>query len=111
MFDKQAFFQKKELPREQAELGGQTVFVQRLDFQDYVKWIENGKDMTKLVVLTVINEDGTRVFSDADAEALKQKDWQELDEVAAQAWKINQYSVEDAKKNSKETASSEEQSS
>jgi len=62
------------------DLDGQKLYVRALTFGDLREWIRDGEVvvdgavMPKMVVRGLVTEDGERIFKDADAKALDEKD-------------------------------------
>lgn len=84
---------------------------QKAIMESYWKFDDNGKflpesgqgDRARLVALSCINEDGSQMFSVADAVSLDDKSFEAVRVIAEAAAKFNGFDKKDTVKNSQET--------
>ncbi len=108
MLNKEAILSANDLPRELVEVPewGGDIYVSTLNgtardaFEQSMQGKKNKPNLdnvrARFAVLTICDEDGTRLFTDADAKALGEKSAAALDRVFAVAQRLNGFSSQDA---------------
>lgn len=103
MLTRESILASDDLPREEVaipEWGG-SVFVRTMTagerdrFEGWSQGDKFDRFRAKLAVLTVVDAEGRRLFSDDDVDALAAKSTKALDRIAEAAFRMNRFTKED----------------